>query len=736
MTRALASLERAGGLWLLLGLIAVLILPWYKVAPPELSGGGPLWDAALGQGLAGRFWLLSPALVMLAFLPASLSRGVRWQSAPYVLPLAIAGLVLYLIGAFSIGLRGPNLAIMSAIFPAAELGQPGLGWGGFLFGAAIIGIIADAMAMRGFCRGERFGANAVVFVVALLTLFVFFPILKLGSAALFTPEGVFQPMVFVQRFTAPDLWALNCLTGGNRCGVVINTLILGILSGVISTALGLALALIVARSGFRFKGTLRAVSILPIITPPFVVGVALIVLFGRTGVVSGWLEFFFDVPRSRWIYGLPGILLAQVLSFAPVTFLVLLGTLEAINPTLEEASKTLGAKPFTTFRTVTWPLLRPGIAAAFLLAFIESLADFGNPIVLGGGYDVLSIRIFFAVVGARYDLGNAAVLAIILLTLTLGAFWLQTRWLGRKSYVTVTGKSDAGLAPPLPVGVRRSAYAIVIPFILVTIAVYAIVLIGGVVNDIGRFDLTPTFRHLLTAFSFEINQNGLQLYGSAWNSLQTTLLVAAIAAPLTTAIGIITAYLIARQNFVGKGAFEFGTMLSFAIPGTVVGVSYVAAFNVPPVDITGTMVILVICFMFRNMPVGLRAGIAALSQIDRSMEEASQTMGANGFGTLRRIVLPLIRPAIFTSMVYAFVTAMTAVSAVIFLVSARHNMATAYIMGRVENGEFALAIAYSAALMVIMIVSILIIQLLVGKRRLGRRTEPHPDAAIQRQPAE
>jgi iron(III) transport system permease protein len=180
---------------------------------------------------------------------------------------------------------------------------------------------------------------------------------------------------------------------------------------------------------------------------------------------------------------------------------------------------------------------------------------------------------------------------------------------------------------------------------------------------------------------------------------------------------------VARQDFVGKRSFEFGTMLSFAIPGTVVGVSYVAAFNVPPIDITGTMAILVICFVFRNMPVGMRAGIAALSQIDRSLEEASQTLGARGMASMRTVVLPLVKPAIFTALVYSFVTAMTAVSAVIFLVSARHNMATAYIMGRVEAGEFALAIAYSAVLMIVMIVSIVIIQLLVGRRILGRRRD-------------
>jgi iron(III) transport system permease protein len=406
-----------------------------------------------------------------------------------------------------------------------------------------------------------------------------------------------------------------------------------------------------------------------------------------------------------------------------VTFLVLLSTLEAINPTLEEAARTLGAKSMKTFRSVTWPLLRPGLAAAFLLAFIESLADFGNPIVLGGGYEVLSIKIFFAVVGARYDLGNAATLAMILLALTLIAFWLQMRWMGNKSYVTVTGKSDAGLASPLPNVLKIGVFAVVIPWVIFTLAVYIIIVTGGFVTDVGRWDLTPTFEHIVTAFRFELGANGFEFYGSAWDSIMTTLWVAAIAAPLTTLIGILTAWLVARQDFAGRRAFEFGTMLSFAIPGTVVGVSYVAAFNVPPVDITGTAAILIICFVFRNMPVGMRAGLAALAQIDRSMEEASQTMGAGGLTTLRRVVLPLIKPAVFTALVYSFVTAMTAVSAVIFLVSARHNMATAYIMGRVEAGEYALAIAYSAVLMIVMIVCVVVIQALVGTRKLGRRKE-------------
>ncbi len=702
--------------WLALLALAVLVLPWHQSLP---QGATPLLPSALGLALEGRGWLWPVVLA----LPVLIWAGMRDAAGRLFLGLALAGFGLLVAQGFAVGLRGPQVGWIGTLFPAAGSGQTGFGWGAFTAGIAFLGLTAHCLALRGFCRGDRFAGGSVVFIVALLSLFVFFPILKLALAAFVGPDGEIALGPFLNRLFAPDIWRLDCFTGGRRCGVVINSLVLGLLAATICTALGLALALIVARTSFRFKQTLRALSILPIITPPFVVGVAIIVLFGRTGLVTQFGAEVFDVRPTRWVYGLTGILMAQVLAFTPITFLVMLGTVEAINPTLEEASQTLGAGPVKTFFKITWPLLRPGIAAAFLLAFIESLADFGNPIVLGGGYEVLSTRIFFAVVGARYDLGNAATLAMILLTLTLVAFWLQNRWLGRKSYVTVTGKSDAGLASTLPFGLKGVAWAVVIPFVTFTLGVYLIVLLGGFVQDIGRWDLTPTFAHLRTAFAFEMGLTGLEFYGSAWNSMQTTLLVSAIAAPLTTLIGILTAWLVSRQDFKGRNAFEFGTMLSFAIPGTVVGVSYVAAFNVPPVDITGTAAILVICFVFRNMPVGMRAGLAAFAQIDRSMEEASQTMGASGATTLRRVVVPLVKPAVFTALVYSFVTAMTAVSAVIFLVSARHNMATAYIMGRVEAGEYALAITYSTVLMIVMIVCILLIQFLVGARKLGRRRE-------------
>ncbi|HRJ68196.1 MAG TPA: ABC transporter permease subunit, partial [Beijerinckiaceae bacterium] len=289
-----------------------------------------------------------------------------------------------------------------------------------------------------------------------------------------------------------------------------------------------------------------------------------------------------------------------------------------------------------------------------------------------------------------------------------------------KVYTTITGKGDSGLQLPLPKRVEWGAYLVAIPWGLFTVAVYALILVAGFVKTVGR-DYTPTLQHYITAFKIEQGQFGLVFSGSAWNSLFATMKIAAIAAPFTAAIGLLTAYLLTRQRFAGQRAFEFGTLLSFAIPGTVVGVSYILAFNVPPIEITGTAMILVICFIFRNMPVGVRAGVAAMSQIDKSLDEASLTLGAGSLTTVRRVMLPLLRPAILVSLVYAFVRAMTAVSAVIFLVSAEYNMATIYIVGRVDAGEHGLAIAYSSALIVIMGIVITLIGLAVGERKLGRR---------------
>ena len=594
-----------------------------------------------------------------------------------------------------------------------------MGWGALAYALACGGSLSGGLACLGFGGGQVFVTRSLLLIGSSLLVFVFWPILSVLASAAADDAGSFAPGLFFVKLTNRSIWSLDCVVGGT-CGVAWNTVALALLVGAVTTLLGLAFALLAVRTELPMKPLLRGLSLLPIITPPFVIGLALILLFGRAGMVTNFLAQNVGIPRSRWIYGLWGISIAQILAFTPIAFMILAGVLQGVSPTLEEAARTLRAGPWRTFRTVTWPLIRPGLANAFLIGFVESLADFANPLVIGGNFNVLSTEIFFAVVGAAHDQGRAAVLALILLSFTLAAFAAQNSWLGRARYTTVSGKGDGGLRAPLPAALTAACLLGVLPWLLLTVAVYGTILTGGFVEQIGR-DNTPTLHYFLTAFSVDHGVGGWFLSGSAWPSFITTVELACIAMPITAALGILTAYLLDRIRFRGRELFEFATMMSFAIPGTVIGIGYILAFNVGPLQLTGTAAIIVAAFVFRNMPVGIRAGLASLSQIDRSLDEASLMLRAGPASTLRRVILPLLRPAIVTAMTYGFVRAMTAVSAVIFLVTGGYNLATVYIVGRADVGEYGVAIVYSAVLIVVMMFVLLSIQAVVGRTRLGRR---------------
>ncbi|MFM8590211.1 MAG: ABC transporter permease, partial [Limnohabitans sp.] len=346
--------------------------------------------------------------------------------------------------------------------------------------------------------------------------------------------------------------------------------------------------------------------------------------------------------------------------------------------------------------------------------------DFGNPISLGGSYSVLSTEIFFAIVGASLDPGMAAALALILTLFALTVFFMQQRLLSRSQFTTVTGKGDAGLPMPLPRAVRWLCVGVAGPWLVFTVALYLFAFAGGFVQTWGR-DYTFTLQHFRSAFDLQWGEFGLVWAGTAWNSFFTTVSLSAMAAPVCAALGLLIAWLLARTEFLGKSAFEFTALLTFAIPGTVLGVSYILAFNVPPFELTGTGLIIVRCCVFRNLPVGVRAGSAAFKQLDRSLDEASMMLRAGTLTTLRRVVLPLLKPALTAALVYAFVRSMTTVSAVIFLVSARYELSTTYIIGRVGNGDYGVALAYCTVLILFMSLMTFLVQRLVGERQLGRR---------------
>ncbi len=720
-----------------LAALGLLLLPWYAQQdglwsfewlpgyPTDAEAAPAVW--LLAQGASPWLWPLVG--LVLVGLAVGLGMADRRRRGEALMWIGGAGLVYLFAQGYALGLQGWSFDFLTAVFGETGQRQFGMGYGALLVATGFLFLFTWGLSASGRVLQDPFVSGALGLIIALVGLFVLMPVAQMLLVGLRSEDGS-ALAALADRLVDPKIWRLNCLTGLGQCGSAWNSLGLAVAVGFLTTLLGLAFALVVTRTDMPFKRVIKALTLLPIITPPFVIGLAVILLLGLSGVVTQWVASVFGIAPSRWIYGFNGVLLAQVLAFTPISFLVLVGVVEAVSPSMEEASQTLRASDWVTFRTVTWPLLRPGLANAFLLGFIESMADFGNPMVLGGNFTVLSTEIFFAIVGSQNDQARAAVLALILLAFTIAAFAAQNLWLGRsKRYTTVSGKGEGGMHPPLPRSLAAVAIVVTLLWTLFTLVVYGLIVYGSFVELWGR-NWSLTLRHYLQGFEITFNDHGLHWKGSAWNSLATTLKIALIAAPLTAAIGLLTAWLLARQQFAGKQAFEIGTLLSFAIPGTVIGVSYIVAFNVPPLELTGTAVILVICFVFRNMPVGVRAGIASLAQIDKSLDEASLTLRASSATTFQRVTLPLIRPAILSAMVYSFVQAMTAISAVVFLVSARHDMATTYIIGRVENNEYGIAIAYSTVLIFVMLVGILLFQWLSGTRRLGRHGLRGTDAPV------
>ncbi len=473
---------------------------------------------------------------------------------------------------------------------------------------------------------------------------------------------------------------------------LVNSVGVGAIVGVAGTALGYLLAFVVTRTEVPAKRTLHLVCVLPIISPPFVTAVSILLLFGFNGLVTRHIPWLGD----SGIYGFRGVVLSQLLTFTPIAYLSLRGVLQSIDTTLEDACFNLGASRWQTFTRVTLPLSLPGIAGAFLVVFIESLADFGNPLVLAGAaFPMLATQAYLEITGS-FDLPRGAALAVVLLVPSLSAFMIQRYYLARRQYVTVTGKPALSASKLVGARTKWLLYAGVLLFALVVAVFYAVIVVGATTRVWGS-DYTPTLEHF--GYVFQVG----------FDAVKDTLAIAIVSTPVSGLLGMLIAFAVVRGRFPGKAPMELGAIMNFAVPGTVVGIGYILAFNAPPVILTGTLAILVLAFVFRYMPVGIQSGIAVLRQIDPSIEEAARNLGAGSLATFRRVTLPLVAPAFFSGLVYAFVRAMTAISAAIFLVSASWNLMTVQILSQVGSGRLGVAAAFSVVLIAIVVVAIAVI---------------------------
>ena len=538
---------------------------------------------------------------------------------------------------------------------------------------------------------------AILAIFYFLILFVAFPIFQVFRYSLVIDKqfdisnylAVFSARYYYQPF--------------------LNSIVLGAITATTGTIMGFVFAYAITRTPLPFKGFFRQTVMFPIISPPFVVALAAILLFGRAGSLTPLLQ---KILGEYSIYGLGGLVFVETVAYGPTAFLVLYGVLQAIDPALEEASMDLGASRAKVFTTITLPLAVPGIASAWLLVFIQSMADFGNPMIISGDFRVLSVQAFLQITG-MYDLSRGATLAVLLFIPTTVAFFLQKYWVSRKSYVTVTGKPTAATIKRLEWYIKLPVYFLCILFSAMVFLLYGTIVYGSF-QTLWGVDATLTLN------------NYVQMFRVGKDYIIDSLSLSTLATPITGLLGMFIAFLVVRKRFIGRGVMEFISMLTFAVPGTVVGIGYILAFNQKsnlfPFILTGTAWIIVLLLIFRNMPVGIRSGIAALQQIDPSIEEASTDLGADSNTTFRKVTLPMIAPAFFSGLVFGFVKAMTAISAVIFVVSGKWNLITVAILGFVDNSRYASAAAMSLLLIVIVLIAMGIIQLVVNRIGRGVRT--------------
>ena len=657
-------------------------------------------------------------------------------------------------------------------------------------------------------------------------------------------------------------------------------MLMGLFTATAGTLVGFIFAYAIVRCQIPGKRWVHWLALVPTVSPPFALALSMILLFGRNGLITNKLLGIEFVKGMNDIYGLDGLVIVQTITFFSVSYLILKAMLERLNPAMEEAGASLGAGRFHLFRTITLPLLIPGIAGSFLLLFVESLADLGNPLFIAGNKTVLSAQIFMAVIG-EYNFQKASALSLVLIIPTLVIFIVQRYYVNRRTYISVTGK-PAGSQIIEKDPLIRWVFNIAVYAIIAFIILLYVTIIYGSFSTAWGVNYAPTLKHWEMTVT-----RGVE-------AIMDTTFLSVLATPFAAILGMIIAWLVVRKKFTGKDALDFTSNLGGAVPGTILGIGFILAFNKPPLAlaiaiyavlalfyaqvvgknaaerviilITGTALgvgltrprsrqhdttfsagctwqspcillvsqqkftkpllvaligvyvmstnwavaiskpivsfsqslvrgfwsnaifqladyiktllqpapsllaivlifagvlllqaapgkgfrialgllglavpcalsfvgipfamvggayIIMAAYIVRSLPASVRSGVAALQQIDPSIEEASNILGADASYTFRKVTLPLILPALFAGLIFSFTRHMTSLSAIIFLVSAKWRIVTASILSEWEQGGVSIAAAYSTVIIIFVMVAIVVLNFIVNKMFKGRGT--------------
>ena len=557
-------------------------------------------------------------------------------------------------------------------------------------------VLARRPNLRARLRAEPALALTQALLWLLLALFVVYPLAML-LARVFIDQG---------HVTLEGIGAV--LADRYQVAAFRNSLLLGALVGVAGTVLGFVFAFTAVRCRLApwASRLIDVCVLLPLVSPPFTTAIGYIFSFGPRGLIS------YDLLgiQGAGVYGMTSTLTAEALTYFPIAYLTLRPMLAAIDSNIEGMALSLGASRRRVFRTVTLPLCIPGLANAFLLLFAASLADFATPLILAGNqFPVLPTQAFLQITGL-YDLRGGGALSLMLLLPALLVFLAQRYWVGRRRYVTISGKG-AGQAPfdSVSAPIRVALVLLCAAVTAFIVYLYAILLYASLVVAFGAND-SFTLQHYRVVFT-----EGLRVIGD-------TLIIAGIATPLGGFYGVLVGWLVTRRRSAGGTAMELASMVNYALPGTIVGIAYLIAFNDPPIALAGTALIIIACYVFRYGATGIRTTVALMQQIDRSLEEASHGLGAGTVTTFRRITLPLVLPAFFAALGVMFIRSMTAISATIFVVSISWTLITVKILENMTELQLGVAAAFSVLVVAIVFLVMFVIGRILRRLRTGGAT--------------
>jgi iron(III) transport system permease protein len=519
---------------------------------------------------------------------------------------------------------------------------------------------------------------------ALLAIFLAFPLIMVFVKSLWGDDGF--TLSFYQEFFSYNFYYWSFL----------NTMILGLSVMVILVVVGFCFAYMTTKGPHWIRTPLKICALMPRCAPPYIFSISLITLFGRNGMITNFFNLDFN------IYSWTGVIVAQCLAFLPLSYMMIENVLNSQNPSLEESASDMGASEFTIMRAITIPLAAPGVLKAALLVFVMTIAEFGNPAILGGRIPFLAPDTYLMITGEG-DFNMASVLSVVLMVPCIIIFIIHNYILKGKGYTTIVGKPTAVDPKEMTPVIKYSLLAIVIPVAIMILLSFAVIVLGAFVKIVG-VDNTFVIDHMLNT------QSNTAIYNSVKLSLMAGLFGAIV--------GTLLAYVIMRGKFKGRKIMEMLALSGFALPGTVIGVGYIMAFNSPPFLLAGTIWILILNCAFRFLAVGVEAGISKLHQISIEIEEASADLGADFVTTFFKVILPIMFSAFIAGFIYTFMTTMMSLSSVIFLVTPGFDLAAVYIYLTAQLGELGLASAATVKMMLIVVICFASLKLLAKKTGL------------------